>query len=80
MKQLGLINLHEKQTRKCDVCVESKLTKKSCSFVQCEFEPLGLIHYDLADLKQTMSKRVYLVRHKDETFNMFLTYKAEVEN
>ncbi|RDX95702.1 hypothetical protein CR513_21727, partial [Mucuna pruriens] len=45
---------------------------KSCPFVQCEYEPYCLIHFDLADLKQTI--------HKDEAFNMFLAYKAEVEN
>ena len=35
--------------------VESKLTKKSCPSAQHEIELLGLIHYDLADLKQTMT-------------------------
>jgi len=24
--------------------------------------------------------KVYLIKHKDEAFNMILTYKAEVEN
>jgi len=77
--------------------VESKLTKKSCPSAQHEIELLGLIHYDLADLKQTMTRggksyfvtfiddysrytKVYLIRLKDEAFDMFVSYKAEVEN
>jgi len=97
LQRLGLINMHDKQNSKCDVCVESKITKKTCYFVERQTELLGLIHIDLADLKQTMSRggknyfvtfiddfsrytKVYLIKHKDEAFNMFLTYKAEVEN
>ena len=54
------------------------------------------VHYDLGDLKQTMTRgkkfsvtfiddysrftRVYLFRNKDEAFDMFLSYKVEVEN
>jgi len=65
--------------------------------VQREIELLGLIHSDLAYLKQIMTiggksyfvtfiydysryTKVYLIRHKDEVFDMFLSYKAEVEN
>ena len=94
---LGLINMHDKQSKKCEICVESKLTKKPCPSVQHEIELLGLIHYDLVDLKQTMTRggknnfvtlmdyystytKVYLIRHKDQVFDIFLSYKAEVEN
>jgi len=58
---------------------------------------LGLIHIDLVDLKQTITRggkkkfvtfiddysrytKVYLIKHKDEAFDMFLSYKTEVEN
>ena len=42
---------------KYDVCVESKSTKKTCKPVQNrETELLSLIHSDLGDLKQTMTK------------------------
>jgi hypothetical protein len=68
-----------------------------CKSVQRESEPLSLIHIDLGDLKQTMSRggnkyyitfiddfsrftKVYLLKHKDEAFDKFLLYKAEVEN
>ena len=53
LQQLGLINMHDKQSKKCEICVESKLTKKSCPSVQHETELLSLIHSDVVDLKQT---------------------------
>jgi len=34
----------------------SKITKKTCHSVERQTEILGLIHTDLADLKQTMSR------------------------
>jgi len=97
LQRLGLINMHDKQSGKCDVCVESKITKKTCYPVERQTNLLGLIHTDLADLKQTMSRggknyfvtfiddysrytKVYLIKRKDEAFDVFLTYKAEVEN
>lgn len=99
MRNLGLINSSNKLCdKKCEICVETKLAKKPCpSVVERETELLGLIHTDLGDLKQTMTRggkryyitfiddfsrytKVYLVRNKDEAFNMFLSYKAEVEN
>ena len=54
--QLRLINMHDKQSGKCDICVESKITKKTCYLVEPQSELLGLVHSDLADLKQTMSR------------------------
>jgi len=89
--------MHDKQNNKCDICVESKITKKTCHSVKRQTELFGLIHIDLANLKQTMSiggknyfvtfiddfsryTKVYLIKHKDEAFDMFLTDKAEVEN
>jgi len=48
--------MHDKQSSKCDICVESKITEKTCHFVECQIELFGLIHTDLADLKQTMSR------------------------
>nr|KYP50829.1 Retrovirus-related Pol polyprotein from transposon TNT 1-94 [Cajanus cajan] len=97
LKRLGMINMHDEKIGKCEICVESKLIKKTCHSVFRESETLSLIHYDLADLKQTMSRggknyfvtfiddfsrytKVYLIKHKDEAFDMFLSYKTEVEN
>jgi len=48
--------MHDKQSRKCDICIESKITKKVCHFVEHQTELLGLIHTDLVDIKQTITK------------------------
>ena len=67
------------------------------TIVTRETKLLELIHSNLGDLKQTMTRggkkfyvnfiddysrftRVYLLRNKDEAFDMFLSYKVEVEN
>ena len=98
MQSLGLINnIDYSCLSKCQICATSKLTKRTCGSVSRETNLLELVHYDLGDLKQTMTRggkkfyvtfidnysrfiRIYLLRHKDETFDMFLSYKAEVEN
>ena len=41
---------------KCGSCVESKTTKKSCKSVERESDLLSLIHSDLGDLKNTMTR------------------------
>ena len=98
MQTLGLINnIDYSGLSKRQICATSKLTKNTCSSVTRETKLLELIHSDLGDLKQTMTKggkkfhvtfiddysrlaRIYLLRSKDEAFDMFLSYKAEVEN
>ena len=37
---------------KCESCVESKTTKKSCKLIERESNLLSLIHSDLGDLKK----------------------------
>jgi len=56
LQRLGLINMYDKQNSKCDVCVKSKITKKTCHSVESQTKLLDLIHTDVADLKQTMSR------------------------
>ena len=98
MHTLGIINnIDCSCLSKCQICVTSKLTRKTCGSVTRETKLLELIHLDLGDLKQTMTRggkkfyvtfiddysrftRVYLLRNKDEAFDMFLSYKVEVEN
>ena len=64
MVKLSLIpNLSLENLGKCEVCVESKTTKKSCKPVERKSELLSLIHNDLRDLKNTMTrggKRFYI--------------------
>ena len=98
MQTLGLINnIDYSGLSKCQICATSKLIKKTSGSMTKETKLLELIHSDLEDLKQTMTRegkkfyvtfiddysrftRVCLLRNKDEAFDMFLSYKAKVEN
>ena len=64
MVELSLIpKLSLENLGKCEVCVESKTTKKSCKPIERKSELLILIHSDLGDLKNTMTrgdKRFYI--------------------
>jgi len=53
MRNHGLISgIKNSYLNKCEVCIESKSTKKSCFPVQQRESKLhGLIHMDLGDLK-----------------------------
>ena len=53
--------MHDKQNNKCDVCVESKITKKTCHSVERQTELLGLIHTDLADLNKPCLEVVKII-------------------
>ena len=57
MVELSLIlNPSLETLGKCEVCVESKITKKSCKLIERESELLSMIHSDLVDLKNTMTR------------------------
>jgi len=60
--------MHDKQSGKCDICVKSKITKKTYYPVERQTKLLGLIHTDLAYLKQTMSRggKNYFVTFMDD--------------
>jgi len=47
--------MHDKKSRKYDICVKSKIIKKTCYSTNSQTELLDLIHTNLADLKQTIS-------------------------
>ena len=58
MVELSLIpKLSLENHGKCESCVESKTTKKTCKSVERESELLNLIHSDLGDLKKYNDKR-----------------------
>ena len=98
MKTLGFINnIDYSGLSKRQICATSKITRKACGLVTRETILLELIHSDIGDLKQTMTRggkkfymtfiddysrftRVYLLKNKDEAFDMFLSYKGGVEN
>lgn len=58
MRELDLLSSLSLSNNKCDLCVESKSTKNTCKLVLSrEIEFLNLVHNDLGDLKQTMTRR-----------------------
>ena len=65
MKECGIINsLSKANMDKCEICAETKITKKPCKSITRETELLGLVHSDLSDLKHTMTrggKRFYVI-------------------
>ena len=65
MKECGIINsLSEANMKKCEICAETKITKKPCKSVTRESELLNLVHSDLGDLKHTMTrsgKKFYVI-------------------
>ena len=57
MKTLGLINnIDYLGLSKCQICATSNLTKKTCGLMSRETKLLELIHPDLGDLKQSMTR------------------------
>ena len=57
MVELSLVpKLSLENLGKCEVCVESKTTKKSCKPVERGSKLLSLIHGDLGDLKNSMTR------------------------
>ena len=57
MQTLGLINnIDYSSLSKCQICVTSKLIRKTCGSMTRETKLLELIHSYLGDLKQTMTR------------------------
>ena len=57
MQSLGLINnIDYLGLSKCQICATSKLTKTTCGSVTRKTKLLELIHSDLGDLKQTLTR------------------------
>ena len=57
IKECGIINtLSEDNMDKCEICAETKITKKPHKSVTRETKLLGLAHSDLGDLKHTMTR------------------------
>ncbi|XP_074293228.1 uncharacterized protein LOC141620194 [Silene latifolia] len=98
LKSMSLIpSLSSEVFEKCPSCVEAKFAKKPSRPVTTRHTSLPeLIHTDLDDFKNTMSRgkhyyvtfidgcsrytKVYLLRNKSEAEDMFMKFKAEVEN
>jgi hypothetical protein len=58
MSSIGFTyGLNSSSINKCEICVEAKITRKTCASVKRKTELLSSIHTNLGDLKQTMTKR-----------------------
>lgn len=98
MHRNNYINLSDNELKeKCEICVQSKITKKPFSKNERSTQLLELIHSDICELNGVVTRGgkryfitfiddfsrftyVYLMRNKDEAFDMFKRFKAEVEN
>ncbi|GJY00400.1 zinc finger, CCHC-type containing protein [Tanacetum coccineum] len=63
MSKDGLIPAFDMDTKKCQTCVQNKITKKPFQNVKCETEVLELIHNDLCDLHATPSLEQKYAEH-----------------
>jgi len=61
--------MHDKQSRKYDICVKFKLTKNTCHYVKRQIEPLYLIYIDLANLKGSKNYFVTFIINILDTLN-----------
>ena len=83
--------------KKCEICIQAKMTKKPFSKSDRNSIMLEPVHSDVCELNGVLTRGgeryfikfidnfsrftyVYLMRNKDESFDMFKRYKTEVEN
>jgi len=94
MAKHDLISYKIKDKRTCEICIEPNITRKTFSKVERNINLLELVHFDICELNDILSRRrniyfitfiddssnVYLMKYKDLVFQMFKNYKLEVEN
>ena len=97
MSKLGMISYKHDEEKKCEICIQAKMTKKPFSKSDRNSIMLELVHSDVCELNGVLTRGgkryfitfiddfsrftyVYLMRNKDESFDMFKRYKNEVEN
>ena len=77
MQSLGLLNnIDYSCLSKCQICVTSKVIKKTCESMSKETKLLELIHFDIGDLKQTMTRgcKKFYVTFIDDYFRFTKVY------
>ena len=97
MSNHGMILYKHDDEKKCEICIQAKMTKKPFSKSDRNSIMLELVHSDVCELNGVLTRGgeryfikfiddfsrftyVYLMRNKDESFDMFKHYKIEVEN
>lgn len=84
-------NIRFSTFEKCSIHVESNQTRKPFTSIHRESKLLSLVHFDLGDLKNIMTRggKMYYItfiyksvfkNSKDDPFGKFVLYKNEVEN
>ena len=97
MSKDGLISYNDLENKKCETCVQAKITRLPFPKVERQTQMLDLVHSDVCEFNDFLTRGgnryfvtfiddcsrfvyVYLMKHKEEVFGMFKTYKALVEN
>jgi hypothetical protein len=97
MAKHNLIFYKIKDKRTCKIWIQEKMTRKAFSKVERNTNLLELVHFDIYELNDILSRRgnvyfitfiydyskyvyVYLMKHKDQAFQMFKNYKLKVKN
>ena len=97
MSKHGMISYKHDDDKKCEICIQVKMTKKPFSKSDRNSIMLEFVHPDICKLNGVLTrggKRYfitftddlsrfiyeYLMRNKEEFFDMFKRYKTEVEN
>ena len=82
----GMISYKHDDEKKCEICIQAKMTKKPFSESNnvCELNGVltkgGKRHFLTFIDDFSRFTYVYLMRNKDESFDMLKRYKTEVEN
>ena len=97
MSKHGMISYKHDDEKKCEICIQAKMTKKPFSKLDRNSIMIELVYFDVCELNGVLTRggkryfitfiddfsrfiHVYLIRNKDESFDMFKRYKIEVEN
>ena len=97
MLKHGMISYKHDDEKKCENCIQAKMTKKPFSKLDRNSIMIELVYFDVCELNGVLTRGgkryfitfiddfsrftyVYLMRNKDESFDMFKYYKNEVEN
>ena len=96
MSKHGLISCKNDVNDKCDVCIQAKMTRKPFPSIERTSKILELVHFDICELNGVLTRGnryfiifiddhsrftyVYLMKTKDQAFDMFKCYRSEVEN
>jgi len=97
MIKFNLISYKSEDKRTYKICIQVKMTKKTFSKVERNINLSELVHSNICELKDILTRRgnkcyitfiddyskytyIYLIKHKDQVFQMFKNYKLDVEN